>query len=329
LEGGHETSRRPLPGHQLLPWGVFHCLLEGVIPALVTPFGEDEQIDYDAWQAIIDAQIAAGVDGLLVGGSTGEFCSMSDEERILALRFCCRAAAARVPVYGNIGCISTRAALKLAREAEAEGADCLLAVTPYYFRPSPEELAEHYVEICGATDLPVLAYKIPMFTGVDLPPRVARLIAEKSENFVGLKDSSGDFARIPEYVHAVPGRRLAVFMGNDNVLLPALEAGAAGVMSGGANIAPKLFIDMYRAFREGRREEAVHLQELAIRLEKTYALRTFPAAIKEAMRLVGLPAGPCRRPVGPFSAEARHKLVPVLDRLREENYLPIVRSTVR
>ena len=305
---------------------MFRWPLEGVIPALVTPFGEDERIDYGAWQAIVDALIAAGVDGLLVGGSTGEFCSINEEERIVALRFCCQAAAGRVPVYGNIGCISTRATVRLARQAEAEGVDFLVAVTPYYLKPSPEELAEHYVEICRASHLPVLAYRIPMFTGVDFAPHAARLIAAQCENFVGLKDSSGDFAGVPGYVHAVPGRRLSVFMGNDNVLLPALEAGAAGVMSGGANIAPQLFIDMYRAFRQGRREEAVRLQELASSLEKTYALGTFPAAIKEAMRMVGLPAGPCRKPVRPLAAEAREKLAAVLDRLREENYLPTAHS---
>jgi 4-hydroxy-tetrahydrodipicolinate synthase len=307
---------------------VFHWPLQGVIPALVTPFGEDERIDYNAWQAVIDAQIAAGVDGLLVGGSTGEFCSIAEEERIVALRFCCQAAAGRAPVYGNIGCISTRATVRLARQAEAEGVDFLVAVTPYYFRPSPEELAEHYIEICRASHLPVLAYRIPMFTGVDFPPHAARLIAAKCENFVGLKDSSGDFAGVPAYAQAVPDRRLAVFMGNDNVLLPALEAGAAGVMSGGANIAPKLFIDMYRAFRQGRREEAVRLQELASSLEKTYALQTFPAAIKEAMRMIGLAAGPCRKPVRPLAAEARGKLAAVLDRLRDENYLPAAHSAV-
>ena len=307
---------------------MFHWPLEGVIPALVTPFHEDERIDYNAWQTIIDALIAAGVDGLLVGGSTGEFFSINEEERMVALRFCCQAAAGRVPVYGNVGCISTGATVKLARQAQAEGVDCIVAVTPYYLRPSPEELAEHYIEICRAVHVPVLAYRIPMFTSVDFPPQSARLIAARCENFAGLKDSSGDFAGVRAYVHAVPDRRLAVFMGNDNVLLPALEAGAAGVMSGGANIAPKLFIDMYRAFRQGRREEAARLQDLAASLEKTYALETFPAAIKEAMRLAGLPAGPCRRPVGPFSSEAREKLAAVLDRLREEHYLPSVQSAV-
>src|ERR1035437_9768421 len=144
---------------------------KGIVTALVTPFDREERIDYGAWQVVIDTLIAAGVGGLFAAGGQGEFFSLDDEERGAALSFCRRAAAGRVPVYGNVGCISTRDSVKLARLAEAEGLDFLVVITPFYLKPSSEELAAHYIEICRAVRTPVLAYNIPERTGVELTDR--------------------------------------------------------------------------------------------------------------------------------------------------------------
>jgi 4-hydroxy-tetrahydrodipicolinate synthase len=167
----------------------------------------------------------------------------------------------------------------------------------------------------------VLGYNIPERTGVDLTPTVVRRIAAACENFVGLKDSSGNLDRIPELVEIGRDRPFAVFIGRDHLILPALELGATGAMTACANVAPRLFADLYRAFRAGDRTEAARLQALADPLRQAFNLSTFPSVIKEAMRLIGLPAGPCRRPVGPMPADARQKLAEVLDRLREAQYL--------
>lgn len=296
--------------------------LRGIVTALVTPFDHEERIDYGAWQAIIDTLIAEGVDGLFAAGGQGEFFSLDDEERVAALRFCKRAVGGRVPLYGNVGCITTRASVKLARAAEADGVDFLVVITPYYLKPSSEELAAHYVEICQAVRTPVLAYNIPERTGLDLTPEIVARVASQCENFAGLKDSSGKLDLTPQFIEAVPGRKLSVFMGRDHMILPALKLGCVGAVSACSNVAPRLFVDLYRAFREGRPDEAARLQELVNPLRMAFGLHTFPSVIKEAMQMAGLPAGPCRKPVGPMPPQARAELSRVLDRLREGSYLP-------
>lgn len=296
--------------------------LHGIVPALVTPFRPDERIDYSAWQNIIDLLIASGVDGLFAAGGQGEFFSLDPEERVVALRFCRQYVAGRVPVYGNVGCVTTRDTVKLAQQAEAEGIDCLVAITPYYLRPSDDELVEHYFEVCRSVRIPVMAYNIPERTGVDLTPGVVRRIAAACENFAGLKDSSGKLDRIPELVALGAERPFSVFIGRDHMILRALEMGCAGAVTACANVAPRLFVELYRAYRAGELETAARLQALADPLRQAFGLHTFPSVIKEAMRMIGYSAGPCRKPVGPMPEEARAKLRDVLAKLEQEGYLP-------
>jgi 4-hydroxy-tetrahydrodipicolinate synthase len=287
-------------------------VLQGIVPALITPFRDDERIDYNAWQVIIDTMIAAGVDGLFVGGSSGEFCSLDFEERLVAMRFCRQFVAGRVPLYANVGSVTTRDTVRLARQAEEMGADVVVAVTPYYLKPSPQELAEHYIEACQAVRLPVMGYNFPQHGGVGLTPEIVAQVAAKCENMAGVKDSSGQLELTQAFRKCVPDRELAVFVGPESLILPALEQGCAGSVTGGANIAPELFVALYRAFREGRREEASRLHSLACEIDRINQLHTFPSVIKEAMNMAGLPAGICRRPVGPMPADAREKLSTIL-----------------
>lgn len=297
-------------------------IFEGVLPALATPFREDERIDFGAWQALIDRLIDAGVDGLFVCGSQGEFCSLTNEERRVALRFCRQAAAGRVPVYGNAGAVTTRESVELAQAAQSAGVDVIVVVTPYYLKPTQQELADHFIEVCRAVNLPVMAYNFPLHGGVDLAAQTLGRIAAACENLIGVKDSSGRLEQALAYMDCSPGRRLAVFEAYDNLILPALEKGCAGTVTASANLCPKLFVDLYRAHREGRREEAGRLQSLATLVGEIHGLHTFPAPIKEALRMVGTPIGICRRPIRAMPPEARQRLAAILERLRAENYLP-------
>lgn len=290
---------------------------------MVTPFRPDERIDYTAWQAIIDVQIEAGVDGVLAAGGQGEFFSLEHEERVVALRFCRQHIGGRILLYGNVGCVTTRETVKLATLADAEGVDVIVVITPYYLKPTQDELVEHYIEVCRSVRRPVVAYNIPERTGVELSIDALRRIAAKCENFVGLKDSTGKLEHLPELLQVAGGRPFAVFIGRDHMIYPALELGCAGAVTACANVAPKLFADLYRTFRAGNLEEAKRLQGLVDPLRQSFGLHTFPSVVKTAMEMMGLPAGACRRPVGPMPEEARAKLAAVLDNLRAAGYLPV------
>ncbi|HOK47623.1 MAG TPA: dihydrodipicolinate synthase family protein [Bryobacteraceae bacterium] len=295
--------------------------LKGIVPAVVTPFREkDELIDYTAWQSVIENLIASGVHGLFVIGGQGEFFSLDQEEREVAARFCVQTVAGRVPVYANVGCVTTRRTVRLAQKAEADGVDYIVVITPYYVKPSAAELVEHYVEVCRSVRIPVLAYNIPERTDVELTPDILRSIAAQCDNFVGLKDSSGNLDLIPEYVAS----GLTVFIGRDHLILEGLKRGAAGAVTACANVVPRAFVDLYNAYMANDLETAARLQALIEPLRRAFSLATFPSVVKEAMNQSGMRVGNCRRPVGPMPAEARYRLAEVLAPLREAGYLPAV-----
>ena len=293
------------------------ALLRGILPAVVTPFRDDELIDYGAWQSLIERLIASGVHGLFVLGGQGEFYALNEEERMVATRFCVQTAARRVPVIANVGAVTTGESVRLAQQAEQDGVDLIAAITPYFIRPSEDELVEHYSEICRSVRLPVIAYNIPQRTGVELNPPLVRRIAEANPNFAGLKDSGGRLEWIPEFKRA----GVAVLMGQDRLILDGLRMGCAGAITACANLIPRLFVDILNAFQAGNIGEAARLQALVEPLDQAFSLATFPALIKEAMNMAGLPAGRCRRPVGPMSGAALSQLAGVLDKLREAGYL--------
>ena len=291
--------------------------LHGIVPALITPFRQDERIDFDAWQAIIEAHLSAGVHGLFVAGPQGEFFSLDDEERLVVLRFARQAVAGRVPVYGNAGCATTRASVKLAEQAEAEGVDVIALSAPLYLRPSADELTEHYLEICRAVRAPVLACEIPA--------AVAARIGARAPNFIGVLDSTANLETAAGCVR----EGLLAFSGADSAIQAALEEGCAGVVSGVANIAPRLYVDLYYAWREGRTEEAGRLQSLVSDVEAAASLHALPAAVKHSMTLQGLPAGYCRKPVGPLAQDSRRQLSDALEPLRAAGYAGrVTRATV-
>jgi 4-hydroxy-tetrahydrodipicolinate synthase len=292
--------------------------LKGIVPAVVTPFREDERIDYAAWQKLIEVLIASGVHGLFVTGGQGEFFALTEEEREVAVRFCVQTVGRRLPVYANVGAVTTAQTIRLAQKAQADGVDSIVVVTPYYLRPSADELVEHFTDVCESVRVPVLAYNIPERTGVELTPEILRRIAASAPNFAGVKDSSGKLDHIPEYVAA----GLTVFIGRDHMILDGLKRGCRGAVTACANVAPRAFVDLYQAFENGDMEKAARLQALVEPLRLAFSLATFPSVVKEAMNMIGLNVGVCRRPVGPMPVEARYKLSEILETLRAEGYLP-------
>ena len=197
----------------------------------------------------------------------------------------------------------------------------LVVITPYYLRPNADELVEHYVQICRSVRVPVLAYNIPERTGVDLPVSATQRIAQVCENFAGLKDSTGKLEDMPALVGIGQNRPFSVFIGRDHMILAGLKLGCAGAVTACSNVAAPAFVRLYNAFRGGDIEEAARLQKLVEPLRQAFGWHTFPSVVKEAMKMSGLPAGPCRRPVGPMPEEVKGRLREVVEKLRLEDCL--------
>lgn len=285
--------------------------LKGIIVAMITPMHEDESVDVEGLKAVTRYLIGHGVHGLFPGGSQGEFYSLSHEERRRVLEVTREAAGDDVFVVAHVGAVTTREAVALARHAEDVGADAVAACTPYFIKPSQEELYGYYRDICDAVSLPVLAYDNVGRTGVSLPPALVARIARTTPNFVGIKDSSGDLTQLAEHIRlSPPGFR--AFVGRDSLIYAALLHGGVGAVTATANVVPGLAVAIYDAVQSGDLERARELQQKLLPVRLAFGLGTFPVVVKEAMRMIGQPAGPARDPVGPMSDQARAELSAVL-----------------
>lgn len=287
---------------------------KGIVAAMVTPFNDDESLDEGRLCAVVRFLVERGVHGLFPAGSQGEFYALTADERRRVLEVTLEAAENRVFVMAHVGAVTTRQAIALARHAEAAGADVLSAVTPFFVKPSQEELYRHYVALTSAVGLPVLAYNNPGRTGVNLLPTTVARLARDAPNFVGIKDSSGDLTQFAEYIRLCPPGFRA-FMGRDSLIFAGLAHGAVGAVAATANVVPELAVSIYDAVAARDFARGHELQRLLLPLRLAFDLGSFPAVVKEAMQVIGLPAGPTRRPVGPLSDEARARLRDILEQV--------------
>jgi 4-hydroxy-tetrahydrodipicolinate synthase len=233
-----------------------------VIVALLTPFEDDGGLDEAALEAHVEDLAAAGVDALMPCGTTGEGALLSDAELAEAVRATCAAADGRVPVLAHVGRPGTGATLALARQAVDHGARAVSAVVPYYYPAGDEQIRAHYAALVeGLGDTPVYGYTIPERTHNELEP--ALLGALIADGLAGLKDSTKSIERHREYAAAVrgAGRPFELYTGSAPLVLEALRAGATGAVLAVANAHPELCVDLLRAFREGREDDAERLQD--------------------------------------------------------------------
>jgi len=212
----------------------------------------------------------------------------------------------------NTGCITTRESIELSQYAEKAGADCVSVITPFFISPGQDELYHHYKAICQSVGIPVLAYNNPGRTGGLLltPETVARL-AEDVPNFAGIKDSSGDLTQVAEMIRLTPPH-FRVVMGRDTLIYGALMYGAAGAIAATSNVAPRLVVGIYEAYKAGDYERSREYQRQLAPLRMAFKLGTFPSVMKEALNILGLPGGRCRSPIRPLSDESTKALRQIL-----------------
>ncbi len=285
--------------------------IKGIIPAMVTPFDQEEALNEAALRQLVNYLIAGGVHGLFPSGSQGEFYALRAEEKGRVWEIVVEAAAGRAPVYAGTTAVTTREVIGLNKVAERAGVDAVSVMTPFFITPNQEELYRHYRAIADATRLPVILYSNPGRSGgltlsVDLVARLA-----EHPHIVAIKDSSGDFSLTAAYIRCT-GDDFTVLLGRDTLIYAGLLHGAKGAIAATANVVPALVVEIYQAFAEGDLRRALAAQNRLAPLRQAFGLGTFPVVVKEALTLIGINAGPARSPAGPLTAERREKLKNVL-----------------
>jgi 4-hydroxy-tetrahydrodipicolinate synthase len=285
--------------------------ISGIIPAVITPMTETEELDERGLEKLLDHLIAAGVDGVFTVGTAGEFWALTVEEKKRVYEWTVAYAQGRVPVYVGTCANTTREAIRLAEIAQEAEADCISVLTPTFITPGEDEMFRHYQAIAAAVDLPVLLYGNPDRTNNPLSIDLVVRLAEEVENIVGIKDSSGDMTTAAEYLRRTPDD-FRVLMGRDTLIYAALVHGASGAIAASANIAPELSVHIFDNFAWGKLDEALAAQRRLAPLRLAFKLGTFPAMLKAGAELMGLPAGPPRAPVARLTPNERQQLRDVL-----------------
>jgi 4-hydroxy-tetrahydrodipicolinate synthase len=278
---------------------------------MVTPFDDVGELDEGALRWLTNHLIAKGMHVLFPAGSTGEGWSLSRRERKRVFEIVVDEVRGRVPVFAGTGAITTRETVYLTAMAEDCGVDAAVLITPFYIAPSDDELYEHYAAVASETKLPIYPYNNPHRTGVNLSAGLVSRLAQ-IDSLVGIKDSSRDIALTMEFIRRTPDG-FEVYVGPDNLMLPGLTVGCVGAVPAFANLAPDIALRIFNGCQNGDRGEALAAQHQLSQLRGTLSLGTFPAMVKEAMTLAGMPMGPARAPVGRLEGNSRKKLRDTLE----------------
>lgn len=274
--------------------------------AIITPFDEKGNIDFESFGTIIDDQIENGTDSIIVCGTTGESATMPDEEHLSAIEYCVKRVSGRVPVIAGTGSNDTRHCIELSRNAEALGVDALLLVTPYYNKTTQRGLIQHYTMVANAVKVPIILYNVPSRTGVNIQPATLKELS-KVENIVAVKEASGDISQVAK-IAQLCGDDMTIYSGNDDQIVPILSLGGKGVISVLSNVAPRQTHDIVASYIEGDVARACKLQLEAIELVDALFIEVNPIPVKTAMNMLGYRAGGLRMPLYEMSAENKEVL---------------------
>ena len=267
----------------------------GAAVAIITPMNTDGSVNYDELGRIIDDQIAHSTDAIVICGTTGESPTLTDEEHTECIRYTVKKVAGRVPVIAGTGSNDTKYAIWLSQQAEADGADALLLVTPYYNKTSQAGLLAHYTAIADAVHIPCILYNVPSRTGCNLTPATLAELA-KHPNINAVKEASGNISHVAE-IAAACGDSLNIYSGNDDQIVPLLALGGKGVISVVSNVKPELVHNCCKAFFDGDTAKARELQLEMLPLADALFCEVNPIPVKYAMNVLGWEAGECRLPL--------------------------------
>ena len=279
-------------------------IFKGAGVAIVTPFTQDDKVNFEELGKMIDFQIAGGTDAIIICGTTGESSTLTHEEHDECIKFAVEHTAGRVPVIAGTGSNSTAEAIRLSTHAQNNGADALLLVTQYYNKATQKGLIQHYTAIANSVDLPIILYNVPSRTGVNILPQTAVTLAKNVKNIVAVKEASGNISQVAELAALADGC-IDIYSGNDDQVVPLLSLGGVGVISVLSNVMPKLTHDMVMSYLNGDVKLSRQLQLSVMNLNKALFCEVNPIPVKEALNMMGWNAGAVRSPL--CEMEPQHK----------------------
>ena len=277
-------------------------IFTGAGVAIVTPFNEDESINYDKLDELIDYHCANGTDSIVICGTTGESATMTEEEHAECVRFTIERAKGRIPVIAGTGSNCTRTAIELSKDAAEHGADGLLLVTPYYNKATQAGLIAHYTAVAKEVKTPIIMYSVASRTGCNIEPATVAELVKNVDNIVGVKEASGNISQVAKIMSLTDGN-IDLYSGNDDQIVPLLSLGAKGVISVLSNVAPQETHDICAKFFEGDVAGSAALQLKAIPLIEQLFCEVNPIPVKKAMALLGKDCGPLRMPLTELTPE--------------------------
>lgn len=272
--------------------------------AIITPMKNNatQDVNYDKLEELINFHIDNGTDSIIIAGTTGEGATLTMEEHRKVIKSAVEFTKGRIPVVAGTGSNCTKTAIQLTKEAEEDGADAALVVTPYYNKATQEGLYRHYSQIADETKLPIIVYNVPGRTGCNiLPETVARLFKDK-ENIVGLKEATGNMAQASQNMYLTDGK-LEMYSGEDGLITPLMSIGAIGVISVIANIAPAQTHELCQSFFDGDVARSRELQMKSLPLVDALFSEVNPIPVKKALNLMGMEVGSLRSPLCEMSED--------------------------
>lgn len=282
-------------------------IFTGAGVAIVTPFNEDESINYDKLDQLIDYHCNNGTDSIIICGTTGESATMSEKEHMECVKFAIERTKGRLPIIAGTGSNCTRTAIDMSKEAVSYGADGLLVVTPYYNKATQEGLVGHYTAVAKEAKAPIIMYSVASRTGCNIEPATAARLIKEVDNIVGIKEASGNISQVAKIMHLTDGKT-DLYSGNDDQIVPILSLGGKGVISVLSNVAPQETHDICAKFFEGDVKGSLELQLKAIPLIEQLFCEVNPIPVKKAMKLMGMDCGPLRMPLTELTPQHEESL---------------------
>ena len=287
-------------------------MFEGVLPAIITPFKRNPAmgLDIQGLERNIEFLLSCGIHGIVPCGSTGESATLTFEEHEKVVQITVDKVKGRIPVIAGTGSNNTAEAVRLTKAAKDIGADGVLVISPYYNKPNRSGLIKHYTKLADL-DIPVIMYNVPGRTGQNLEPDLVAELAQHP-NIVAIQEASGNISQISRIIEDTQDDEFAVISGDDNITLPIMALGGAGVISVAANVDPSRMVAMYEAMKQGDYQKALVLHFALSPLFRSMFIDTNPIPVKKAVELLGMAGGPVRLPLDELDAKKTEQLKKVL-----------------